>query len=162
MRSAGCKKLLDHLDDDTSDATVGNACLLYKEGKYSEAQKLFTVASNSSGYQPQLAYNIALCFYQLKQYGPALKQIAEIIESGVTEHAELGVGAASNDAGVRSVGNSQVALLWNVCFCQPFSQSHVFTPLTTSLAYSVSVVHELTMTLHARSLTQLTCSTTHS
>lgn len=119
FRPAGCKKLLDRLDDDTSDATVGHACLLYKEGKYSEAQKLFTVASNSSGYQPQLAYNIALCFYQLKQYGPALKQIAEIIESGVTRHPELGVGAASIDAGVRSVGNSQVAPLRNVCCCQP-------------------------------------------
>lgn len=104
----GCKKLLERLDNDTSDATVGAACLLYKEGHYSEAQKLFTTATNSSGYQPDLAYNIALCFYQLKQYGPALQQIAEIIERGVTEHPELGVGAAALDAGVRSVGNSQV------------------------------------------------------
>ena len=96
------------MDDATSDATVGSGCIFYKEGSYSEAQKLFTAATNSSGYQPELAYNIALCFYQMKQYGPALKQIAEIIERGVTEHPELGVGAASNDAGVRSVGNGQV------------------------------------------------------
>lgn len=106
--AAGCKKLLDRLEDDTSDATVGAACILYKEGNYSEAQQLFTAATNSSGHQPELAYNIALCFYQMKQYGPALKHVAEIIERGVTEHPELGVGAASNEAGVRSVGNSQV------------------------------------------------------
>ena len=110
LHETGCKKLLERQDNDTSDATVGRACLLYKEGNYSEAQKLFTTATNSSGYQPALAYNIALCFYQLKQYGPALKQIAEIIEKGVTGHPELGVGAAALDAGVRSVGNSQVVI----------------------------------------------------
>ena len=87
---------------------MGAACLLYKEGNYDDARKLFTTALNMSGYQPELAYNIALCYYQVKQYGPALKHIADIIERGVREHPELSVGAAAEGAGVRSVGNSQV------------------------------------------------------
>ena len=106
--SAGCKRLLEKLPAGNSDATVGAACLLYKEGNYDEARKLFTAAVNTSGYQPELAYNIALCYYQIKQYGPALKHIAEIVERGVRDHPELSVGAASDGADVRSVGNSQV------------------------------------------------------
>ena len=42
--------------------------------------------------QAELQYNIALCFYKTKQYGPALKHLAEIIERGVREHPELSVG----------------------------------------------------------------------
>jgi hypothetical protein len=45
-----------------------------------------------SGTQAHLQYNIALCFYKMKQYGPALKHIAEIIERGVRDHPELSVG----------------------------------------------------------------------
>lgn len=37
-------------------------------------------------YQPQLVYNIALCYYKQKQYGLALKHVAEIIERGIQEH----------------------------------------------------------------------------
>lgn len=33
-----------------------------------------------------LSYSIALCFYYLKQYAPALKHIADIIEKGIREH----------------------------------------------------------------------------
>ena len=104
---AGCKRLLEKLPGGNSDATIGAACLLYKEGNYDEARKLFTSALNISGYQPELAYNIALCYYQVKQYGPALKHIAQIIERGVREHPELSVGAAAIGGEVRSVCNSQ-------------------------------------------------------
>lgn len=89
---------------------------MYKEANYDDARKLFTTALNTSGYQPELAYNIALCYYQVKQYGPALKHIAEIIERGVTEHPELSVGAAEDGAGVRSVGNSQASSMV-ACLC---------------------------------------------
>lgn len=42
--------------------------------------------------QAELQYNIALCCYKLKQYSQALKHLAEIVERGVREHPELGVG----------------------------------------------------------------------
>jgi len=45
---------------------------------------------NTLGYNCEIAYNIALCNYKLKQLAPALKHIAEIIEKGVREHPELG------------------------------------------------------------------------
>ena len=37
-------------------------------------------ALTTLGYQADLAYNIALCHFKLKQFGPALKFIMEIIE----------------------------------------------------------------------------------
>ena len=58
--------------------------------------------------QAELAYSIALCYYEQKQYGPALKHIAEIIERGVREHPELSVGSQTEGVDVRSVGNSMV------------------------------------------------------
>lgn len=38
------------------------------------------------GYKADLSYNIALCHYSMKQYAPALKHIADIIEKGIREH----------------------------------------------------------------------------
>ena len=35
---------------------------------------------------PDLCYNIALCYYKLKQYSASLKYITEIIERGIKEH----------------------------------------------------------------------------
>lgn len=34
----------------------------------------------------EISYNIAVCYYQLKQYDQALRNIAEIIEKGIKEH----------------------------------------------------------------------------
>jgi len=45
------------------------------------------------GYNTEIAYNIALCHYKMKQLAPSLESIAEIIEKGVREHPELGVGS---------------------------------------------------------------------
>lgn len=60
------------------------------------------------GYQPDLSYNIALCFYSLKNYSQALKHIAEIIERGIREHPELSVGMTTEGIEVRSVGNTLI------------------------------------------------------
>ena len=43
-------------------------------------------------YDAHLSYNTALCHYRLKDFAPALKNIADIIERGIREHPELSVG----------------------------------------------------------------------
>lgn len=60
----------------------------------------------ATGYSCDIAYNIALCHYKLKQLAPSLKHIADIIEKGVREHPELGVGSNSDGVEVKSVGNT--------------------------------------------------------
>mmetsp|Transcript_22492 Transcript_22492/g.58656 ORF Transcript_22492/g.58656 Transcript_22492/m.58656 type:complete len:645 (+) Transcript_22492:284-2218(+) len=105
--TAGCRQQLDRCPPDDAEVIINVGCVLYKEDKYDEARGRFVEASNMLGYQPDLAYNIALCYYRTKQFGPALKHLAEIIEKGVRDHPELSVGSLTDGMEVRSVGNSQ-------------------------------------------------------
>ena len=103
------RSILDQCHPDSEERQVFEGALLWKEKRYTEAMKLFNDATTTTGYQASLAYNIALCYYSSKQYGPALKHIAEIIERGVRDHPELSVGALSEgDLKARSVGNTSV------------------------------------------------------
>jgi tetratricopeptide repeat protein 30 len=89
------------------DVTVLRGCVLFKEGRYAEALAKFTEAHGALGFKPDLAYNIALTHYQMKQYGPSLKHIGDVIERGIREHPELGIGSNTEGVEVRSVGNTQ-------------------------------------------------------
>ncbi|MCJ8739670.1 hypothetical protein PDJAM_G00049830 [Pangasius djambal] len=102
------KALVEQLPVDDPDTEVDQGCLLYKLGEYEKACAKFTGAMQVLGYQPDLAYNIALCHYSLKQYAAALKYIREIIERGIREHPELGVGMTTEGIEVKSVGNTLV------------------------------------------------------
>ncbi|KAI8836789.1 hypothetical protein BJ741DRAFT_605193 [Chytriomyces cf. hyalinus JEL632] len=104
----GCKLLIDQGASDDADTMINQACLLYKEGKFEEACQKYADTLRVTGYQAELCYNLALCHYQLKQYVPALKNIADIIERGIRDHPELSVGMATEGIEVRSVGNSQI------------------------------------------------------
>lgn len=103
-----CKAHLDQCLPDDPDTVVGLGAVLFKEGDYEGARTKFQEGMNVLGNQPELAYNIALCHYRLKQFGPAMKHIADIIEKGVREHPELSVGSNTEGIDVRSVGNSSV------------------------------------------------------
>lgn len=104
----GAKSLVEQCSGDDPDVEINLGCLLYKEGRFSEACQKFSSAMNVLGYQPDLSYNIALCYYSMKQYAPALKHIADIIEKGIREHPELSVGMTTEGIEVRSVGNTKV------------------------------------------------------
>ena len=103
---AHAKSLIAQMPPDSAEAVVAQGCILYKEEKYEDAKGKFQEALNSTGYQCDIAYNIALCYYKLKQLAPSLKHIADIIEKGVREHPELGVGSNSEGVEVKSVGNT--------------------------------------------------------
>ena len=110
------KSLIDQLPEDDADTLVNHACVVYKEASaltadpalFDKARSTFIEAMNKTGFVAELAYAVALCDYQMKRYGPALKFIAEIIERGVREHPELSVGSQTEGVDVRSVGNSLV------------------------------------------------------
>lgn len=88
------------------DSITNEGCILFKEQKYEEARQRFQDSMNLTGYSCELAYNIALCYYKQKQLAQSLKFIAEIIEKGVREHPDLGVGSNADGIEVKSVGNS--------------------------------------------------------
>jgi tetratricopeptide repeat protein 30 len=90
------------------EAVIIEAAIMYKEDRFEEARVKFQEALSQVGYQCDLAYNVALCYFKMKQYAPCLKFIAEIIEKGVREHPELGVGSNAEGVDVKSVGNTQI------------------------------------------------------
>ncbi|KAH9519738.1 Tetratricopeptide repeat protein 30A [Bulinus truncatus] len=100
------KSLVEQSPADDPDTEINFGCLLYKEKRYEEACDKFLGAMQVVGYKADLSYNIALCHYMMKQYAPALKHIADIIERGIREHPELSVGMTTEGIDVRSVGNS--------------------------------------------------------
>ena len=58
-------------EDAESDVNLG--CLLYKEGRPLEACHKFQSSQQILGVNPHLSYNIALCYYAMKQYAQALR-----------------------------------------------------------------------------------------
>jgi len=103
---AGAKSLVDQCPADDPDTDINLACLLYKEGRYTEALAKYNTAQQHIGYDAHLSYNIALCHYRLKDFAQALKHIADIIERGIRDHPELSVGMQTEGIEVRSVGNT--------------------------------------------------------
>lgn len=117
---AGSKNLVEQSsEEDDSENVINMGCLLYKENQYEKACKKFQQAIQLAGYRANLSYNIALCYYRQKQYAPALKHIADVIERGIRDHPELSVGMTTEGIDVRSVGNT--ALLKETALVEAFN-----------------------------------------
>eukprot|EP01105_Mastigella_eilhardi_P020137 TRINITY_DN4777_c0_g1_i1.p1 TRINITY_DN4777_c0_g1~~TRINITY_DN4777_c0_g1_i1.p1 ORF type:complete len:485 (+),score=167.48 TRINITY_DN4777_c0_g1_i1:624-2078(+) len=67
----------------------------------------FSEAVSVLGNQPFLSYNVALCYYRLKQYSIARRVTLEIIEKGIKDHIELD-SYPDDPQQARTVGNSQM------------------------------------------------------
>ncbi|KAJ7534031.1 hypothetical protein O6H91_13G076100 [Diphasiastrum complanatum] len=104
---AGSRFLLEQIADESFDAMINLGCCLYKDGDYQGAYAKFSDAMNALGFQPDLAYNKALCLYSLRHSDSALKNLEDIFEYGVREHPELGVGSHMEGMEPFTVGNSQ-------------------------------------------------------
>jgi tetratricopeptide repeat protein 30 len=107
---AGTRQFLEQSAQDDPDTIVNYGCLQCHEQKYEDAVRKFQEAISMVGPRPYLSYNMALCHYRLKQYAPALRHIADIIEKGIREHPELSVGMTTEGVEVRSVGNTKVRI----------------------------------------------------
>uniref|UniRef100_A0A0K0CXH2 Tetratricopeptide repeat protein 30 n=1 Tax=Angiostrongylus cantonensis TaxID=6313 RepID=A0A0K0CXH2_ANGCA len=92
--------LVEQYPADDPDTEMNLACLDYKDGDYDKALERFNNATSIMGYQPELAYSIALCHYRKKEYPQALKFITDIV------NRELGVGMVTEGVDLRSVGNT--------------------------------------------------------
>ncbi|CAI5440263.1 unnamed protein product [Caenorhabditis angaria] len=103
---ANSRILVEQLPQDDADLDINVACIEYKEGNYDTALSKFEQASQYSGYQPDLAYSIALCHYRKHDYQSALKFLTEIINEGVRKHPEFNIGMVSEGIDVVFVPNS--------------------------------------------------------
>ncbi|XP_045491836.1 tetratricopeptide repeat protein 30A [Colias croceus] len=100
------KSLVDTYSQDDSDKDINLGCLLYKENQYEEALQKFSRSLTVLGFNAHLHYNVALCYFKLKEYPQALKHITLVIERGIRDHPELSVGMQAENSEVKSVGNS--------------------------------------------------------
>jgi tetratricopeptide repeat protein 30 len=81
-------------------------CLMFQANMFDDAIQRYQNALEAGGFSPQIAYNLALCHYRKKENAQALNYIAEIVERGIRNHPELGIGAQTEtEGGARSVGN---------------------------------------------------------
>eukprot|EP01084_Bolivina_argentea_P067240 122500_1 len=109
----GCLSILNSNNNNYSNEElnieymIGKACVLFKEDKFIEAKKLFISAQNIIGFRSDLAYNIGVCHYMLKEYDEMNKIIEDIISKGAKQNPNLSVGSNSNlpnGINVQSVG----------------------------------------------------------
>ncbi|XP_026763849.1 tetratricopeptide repeat protein 30A [Galleria mellonella] len=100
------KALVDSYPTEDPDKDINLGCLLFKENQYDEALQKFSRSLNVLGFNAHLHYNIALCYFRLKEYPQALKHITLVIERGIRDHPELAVGMQADTSEVKSVGNS--------------------------------------------------------
>jgi len=108
----GCLSILNSFHDTKDEELnieymIGRGCTLFKEDKFAEAKQLFLSAQNIIGFRPDLAYNIAVCHYMLKNYEEMDKMMDEMISKGAKKNPNLSVGSGSNlpsGVKVKSVG----------------------------------------------------------
>ncbi|KPA80272.1 hypothetical protein ABB37_04569 [Leptomonas pyrrhocoris] len=126
------KSFLEQAPTSDADTLVLRACVLSKEGSYEEALDKFKQAQNTTGFSAPLTYNMALMYYRMEQYGPALKHLSEIIDRGVEDHPELGIGINTEGGEARSVGNTQ--LLKDTALIEAFNLKAAIEYETKNLA----------------------------
>ena len=102
------KSLIEKHNVENEEAVINRGCILYKEKLFQQAIEQFQRAVQLVGSKSHLSFNIALCYYELREYALSLKYIADIIERGIKEHPELSVGLTTEGIDVRSVGNTKV------------------------------------------------------
>jgi len=102
------KALCDKCLPEDPDNIILQGCLLYQQGLFDDARKMFKEARVILGDHATIIYNIALAYFKLKRYPKCHKFIQDIIKKGIREHPELSVGGQSEGYQVRSVGNSKI------------------------------------------------------
>ncbi|KAL3319001.1 Tetratricopeptide repeat protein 30A [Cichlidogyrus casuarinus] len=99
-------QLIETCPKNEPDTLINLSCIAYAKGDYEKAIELNSKALQMDKKRPTILYNLALCHYQLNKYSNSLKYLADIIEKGIRDHPELGVGMVTEGLEVRSVGNT--------------------------------------------------------
>ncbi|KAH8311458.1 hypothetical protein KR044_006465 [Drosophila immigrans] len=103
---AGAQSLLNQRAGGTAETLNDEGCLLFQADQHEAAVQRFQTALQVGGFNPLVAYNVALAHFQRKQRAQALDYTSEIVERGMRNHPELGIGAqVDTDGSARSVGN---------------------------------------------------------
>eukprot|EP00957_Ditylum_brightwellii_P050414 3823124-Ditylum_brightwellii.AAC.1 len=101
------KTILGRCLEDDPETIIASAAYFFKEGEFNQALNKYFDVQNTLGHQVDLAYNIGLCHYKLKQYDAATKVIKDLIKRGIDEHPELSAaGGDNNGMETKRINNS--------------------------------------------------------
>lgn len=103
---SGSQAILIQRQPNTELTLNDEGCLLFQANMFEEALQRYTLSIQTGGFQPLVAYNVALCHFNRRENSQALNYVGEIVERGIRNHPELGIGAqVETEGGARSVGN---------------------------------------------------------
>ncbi|GAB0093995.1 hypothetical protein DMENIID0001_091950 [Sergentomyia squamirostris] len=125
---AGAQALLLQRPTGTEATLNDEGCLLYQANLHEDALQRFTSALQMGGFNPLVAYNAALSHFRRKENSQALNYIGEIVERGIRNHPELGIGAQADTEGVATIQeiiNETTTAIWESLKCQEFPQFSV-------------------------------------
>jgi tetratricopeptide repeat protein 30 len=89
---AGAQDLLTrYCNTDDQDVKITEAAILFKQKRYDKACEKLIETIAAGGYQPHVAYNIALCHFMTKQYVMSLKSIEDITDKAIQDYQGLSV-----------------------------------------------------------------------
>ena len=113
------EKILNNAMEDRQETLICRGCVLYKENKFEEAQKMFTSAKNL-GDSPDIEYNIGVCNYKMKMLSGAHNCIQSIIENANKNHPDIVLKGLSNPGMPRqSLANSPA--LYESCLIEAYN-----------------------------------------
>lgn len=75
-------------DEDPDDLVLASA-IAFDQGLYEEALLGYSRALDTAGFRPDLAYNMAICSYKLKDYSRAMEVVTDAIGHTYEAHPEL-------------------------------------------------------------------------
>lgn len=85
---AMAREMIDSDQGDPENIICASA-IAFHQGLYEEALSGFSRALDTFGFRPDLAYNMAICSYKLKDYGRAMEVVADAISHAYEAHPEL-------------------------------------------------------------------------
>ncbi|TMW52693.1 hypothetical protein DOY81_002216 [Sarcophaga bullata] len=101
---AGTQSVLNQRTSGTAETLNDEGCLLYQADQYESAVQRFNTALQVGGFNPLITYNLALSHFRKKEKTQALDYTTTIVERGIRDHPELGIGAQiDTDGSARSV-----------------------------------------------------------
>ncbi len=121
--------LLDNSDPEREETLICQGCVLYKENKFEESKVKFEEAKALCS-SPSIDYNIAVCYYKLKQISATNQYLSNIMEYAAKAHPDLVLTTKVEGIKTTSVANS--SSLYESCLIEAYN-------LRAAILYLISV-----------------------
>jgi tetratricopeptide repeat protein 30 len=106
------KAILNECLRDDPETICAYACIDFREGKFVDALEKYSDVMNITGFECNVAYNIALCYYMLKRYNEAKEIVDKLIEKSLDQHPEFNVrNQECEQSFIRNSGTLQESFL---------------------------------------------------